>query len=426
MKTFLHKPCLLTAIFISLTISSFTQPSLDWASSFAPIWVTTSINGTANNINGTGITCNVSLTLSPDASYTYANAVSGAMSPTVTGATAIVPGSSQRLQIGVDFRTKINTCTATFNFTSLVTGIFFRIADIDKASPTSTDHLDKVIITGSDGRTTYSPVITRYDETDPEFIIVKDNMAYANPVSGKGGEAASDNSDQRGTINVDFGATAINSITITYTNHDDVDNNPGRQFIAIGNVLFTQTSLPVSLTAFSGHRQSQDIVLNWTTQQETNAASYIIERSVNNSGNWEAIGNIAARGMTTTSDYTYTDRAPQGSVLYYRLKQTDIDNHFKYSTIIRIVKDGVTKMESYPNPFTAQLNISVRSSSNQLATTTVVDQRGATVLSSTKNLFAGDNNFTLSGLDDLTSGIYYVQIKDAHGTLLGTSKVIRN
>ena len=64
-------------------------------------------------------------------------------------------------------------------------------------------------ITGSNGSTTYDPTITRYSNTDPDFLVISGNTAHVNTNNGEGDDSDSDNSDQRGTITVDFGAAVI-------------------------------------------------------------------------------------------------------------------------------------------------------------------------------------------------------------------------
>ena len=425
----MRKPILIagTALLLLNTIVLYSQTNLNWASSFAPSWANGNTTGNANNIGGSGINCVAVATLFGGGSFRQALGNSGAQTPTVAGATFTVPGVTNRLQITPNFSNNTGYTDIVLTFTSMATNVTFRIADIDKADATSTTYYDRVTVTGTNGVTTYNATLSKYDAiTDPNFIVISGNTATANTTSGQSGNSASDATDQRGTVTVSFGSVVLNSITIRYDNAPGANNNPASQAIAVGAVSFSNSVLPVSLSSFNGHRLAQDVLLDWKTQQELNAQSFNIERSSGNS--WETIGTVAARGNSNTAtSYTYTDINPQGTLLLYRLKQIDNDNNFKYSSIIRIAgRDIKTTMLSYPNPFSAQVNVSISSLANQQVSVNVFDGSGRTVRTETTNLYTGSNNFTITGLDKLTRGIYYAEIKDQSGGLLGRTQLLKN
>ena len=83
-------------------------------------------------------------------------------------------------------------------------------------------------------------------------------------------------------------------------------------------------------------------------------------------------------------------------------------------------------MLSYPSPFTSQVNVSISSDRNQQVVAVVYDALGKMVRSETKRLYTGENNFTLTGLDNLDHGIYYAVIKDESGNLLGRTQLLKN
>ncbi|MEI2738224.1 MAG: T9SS type A sorting domain-containing protein [Chitinophagaceae bacterium] len=402
------------------------QANLNWGSSFSPSWANGNTNGSANNISGSGINCTATASIVGSGSFQQALGSSGAQTPTVSGATFTVPGTTSRLQVTPNYSNNSSYTDIVLTFTSMATNVTFNIVDVDKNNSTSTTYYDRVTVTGTNGVTTYNATLTKYDAvTDPNFLVISGNVANVNTTSGQAGNTASDATDQRGTVTVSFGSAALNSITIRYDNAAGADANPASQAIAVGSVSFNSSTLPVSLTDFSGHRQAQNVVLNWKTQQEVNAQSYSIERSTGSS--WETIASVAASGNGNGSaDYTYTDINPQGSLLLYRLKQIDNSNNYKYSNIIRITTGTKTTMLSYPSPFTSQVNVSISSDRNQQVVAIVYDALGKMVRSETKRLYTGENNFTLTGLDNLGHGVYYAVIKDESGNLLGRTQLLKN
>ncbi len=402
------------------------QTSLNWASSFSPSWSDGSTSGTASNVGGSGINCTATATITGGGSFMQALGGSGAQTPTVSGSTFTVPGTTNRLQVTPNYTSNASYTDIVLTFTSLATNISFKIVDIDKSNANSTTYFDQVTIAGSNGTTTYNATLSKYDAvTDPNFLIISGNIAHVNTTSGQAGNTASDAADQRGTVNVSFGTTSLTSIKIHYNNTAGADADPASQAIAIGSVSFSASTLPVSLTAFSGHRLLRDVLLDWTTQQEINTASFGIER--NSGSNWETIGTVTARGNSSSvSNYSFTDINPQGSVLLYRLKQIDIDANYKYSNIVRIAaKNTKTGILSYPNPFTTLVNVSINSSYNQPVEIILYDAGGKTVQAETKDLYAGSNNFTITGLDKLTKAVYYLEVKDASGEILGRCKLMK-
>lgn len=409
-----------------LFLYSEAQPNLNWASSFSPAWANGNTSGNAINISGSGINCTATATMVGGGTYMGALGGSGAQTPTVAGATFTVPGTTNRIQITPNFSSNTSYVDIMLSFTSFATNVAFKIVDIDKNNPNSNTYFDRVTVTGSDGVTTYNATLSKYDAvTDPNFLVISGNTANVNTTNGQADNTPSDATDQRGTVNVSFGSAVINSITIRYDNAPGSNSNPASQAIGIGSVSFNSTTLPVSLFDFTGHRQSKDVMLNWKTQQEINAASFDIER--NSNGNWEIIGNVIAIGNSNSiSNYNYTDINPQGSVLLYRLKQIDNDRNFKYSNIIRIRSNAATDITSYPNPFNSLVNVSVSSSANQQVTVSLYDAAGRRVQSEIKNLYTGNNSFSITGLDQLTTGIYYMEIKDSNAEILARTKLLKD
>jgi len=236
---------------------------------------------------------------------------------------------------------------------------------------------------------------------------------------------ASDATDQRGTINVSFGSNVINSITIRYDNAPGANSNTAAQAIAIGAVSFDQSTLPVSLSNFSGYRKDNDVLLNWTSSREMNSAAFDIER--NTGSGWEKIGTVAAAGFSSgDKDYSYRDIRPVGNILLYRLRLTDIDQSFKYSTIVRISSDNKSGgIAIYPNPVRDQAAVSIYSAAQQDLSISIADQSGRIVQTQTRKVFAGNNTISLQFPVTLPKGVYQVIVREENGQITGSTKILR-
>jgi hypothetical protein len=109
--------------------------------------------------------------------------------------------------------------------------------------------------------------------------------------------------------------------------------------------------LPVQLVAFTAAAEGPAAVrLAWATASEKNSRYFEVERSADGVG-FAAIGTVAAAGTTATArTYALRDAAlPAGAaVLYYRLRQVDLDGTAHYSPVRSVaVASGLTL---YPNP----------------------------------------------------------------------------
>ena len=127
-------------------------------------------------------------------------------------------------------------------------------------------------------------------------------------------------------------------------------------------------SLPVSLTSFSGRCEKQSVVLEWTTESETNNLGFILEKSVDKQ-TWTTIASyltdkaLKGQGNTSSStDYTFTDPKVEPETTYtYRLSDVSTDGKVNVYASLNITMDALPKMtdmeKAYPNPFNPQTHI---------------------------------------------------------------------
>lgn len=114
------------------------------------------------------------------------------------------------------------------------------------------------------------------------------------------------------------------------------DNNGGNP--TNYTMSFTiSAALPINLLSFYGSATSENILLSWTTNSETDNSHFEIQRSLNGD-DFINIGKISAAGTShTKNNYEFEDHEPLPSVNYYRLKQVNKDGSFNISGVIRVV-----------------------------------------------------------------------------------------
>jgi hypothetical protein len=137
---------------------------------------------------------------------------------------------------------------------------------------------------------------------------------------------------------------ALNTVTF---------NMPSFSQTVIGTV--GSSPLPVELTDFTAEYKAGTVAVAWHTASEKNSQHFDVERSLDGKL-FERIGTVAAaRTSSTPRAYTFTDQQlPAGAtVLYYRLRQVDLDGTASYS-MVRVVKPASATIPSYlsvyPNP----------------------------------------------------------------------------
>ncbi|MFA9214213.1 MAG: IPT/TIG domain-containing protein [Candidatus Methylacidiphilales bacterium] len=193
---------------------------------------------------------------------------------------------------------------------------------------------------------------------------------------------------------------------------------------AIGDAI---SSLPVKLLSFTANLadNEDDVLLNWTTGSEINNKGFELEHSINGV-DFEKIGFVkGALNSTKINSYLFTDKAAfmnlNSSIVYYRLKQIDIDGKFEYSSIIKINNSAeLSFLEAYPNPFENNFNIKFNAKSEGLVNIEITNIQGKNVNSMLSTVVKGTNTINLDDNINLKVGIYFVRI-----TLNGESQVVK-
>jgi hypothetical protein len=175
----------------------------------------------------------------------------------------------------------------------------------------------------------------------------------------------------------------------------------------------TFTALPISLLDFSAHSNGSSVDLTWSTASETNNARFDIERGSNGTA-FEKIGEVpGSLNSTTVRSYAFTDSHPLSGAGYYRLKQVDLDNKSSYSKVVVVnLNNPEGGIKIFPSAFTDNLNLTISTRTSDKLTVRLFDHQGRNVGSWSLSSAAGNNSFTInSGLDNLSSGAYFLSIK---------------
>ncbi|MFD2721348.1 T9SS type A sorting domain-containing protein [Hymenobacter monticola] len=188
------------------------------------------------------------------------------------------------------------------------------------------------------------------------------------------------------------------------------------------------TPLPVELTAFAAKWNNGAADLTWATATEKNSSYFVVERAKGPETAFEAVGQVAAAGNSTQAR-TYklrdAEAGAQGvDLLYYRLRQVDVDGTTTYSPVaaLTVGKLAATpQLQVYPNPASGAEAVLVRGL-NLPATGGLVQAY------SQLGQLVGQVAITPANaqpqLPALAPGLYHVVLRDATGQKLATQRLV--
>ncbi len=224
--------------------------------------------------------------------------------------------------------------------------------------------------------------------------------------------------------------TAISSFTYKAGGNNQASSAVTRQK-GIYFKGFNYLIMPVKYLSFDAVVNGESVLLKWITAQELNHSHFEVERSFDmNSYN---TAGLVLDGFTTNGSgksYQFKDNSAQlkgRSMVYYRLKQVDIDGKVTYSKVLAVrlqAKSDVT-MQVSPNPFVEDITIRFASTENATAQIRITNLAGQTMLSKQSTITKGYNNIKIESLSGLAAGMYMVQLT-MNGTVINNQKLIKN
>lgn len=170
--------------------------------------------------------------------------------------------------------------------------------------------------------------------------------------------------------------------------------------------------LPVTWLYFRGKTVSKDNILDWATANEQNSKQFDVERSLNGTS-FSRIGIVNAAGNSNqTNTYQYTDHdidRLNSEVMFYRLKQIDVDGKFKYSNIVRLryTEKNTANTIVYPNPTPGLVTILVGDNSLVGTMAVLYDMNGRLMESIKINANSQQVN-----LGKYVNGTYFIKLNN--------------
>jgi len=177
--------------------------------------------------------------------------------------------------------------------------------------------------------------------------------------------------------------------------------------------------LPVTMVSFTASLiQDTKVKLDWSTSMEINCSRFKIERSLEGKI-FSEVASVSGSGTTSIfHSYSVMDdvSSATGSIVYYRIKQLDIDGKGSYSKVLAVkLKNANRQISLSPNPFTSYLNINMEWNSSELVTAKVFNVQGKEMMSKNIQVSKGLNYVSMDELSKLPAGNYFIQFISGSG-----------
>jgi alpha-tubulin suppressor-like RCC1 family protein len=169
--------------------------------------------------------------------------------------------------------------------------------------------------------------------------------------------------------------------------------------------------LPLTWLSVTSKLQNGQSIIDWATATESNTENFIVEHSIDGR-NYTALQTLPAAGYSSSrKDYQYTHAAPVYGSNYYRIKQTDLDGRFTYSSVV-VVKLTETggRLIVFPNPATNFIQL--LKGDAKAATLRIFSADGKLVWQ--QQLVAGIQQESIS-VTNLPAGLYQLQLQTNDG-----------
>lgn len=265
--------------------------------------------------------------------------------------------------------------------------------------------------------TYYDEVYSIAIQTNGKLIV----LGSGNTLVRYNSDGTLDNSfDGDGKFTVDFGTGSSASVShmALYANRIYLSGNIETEgaydfnLVAVLNDVFL-SALPLQLLDFSGKRVNEDALVSWKTENEINTSGFIVERSTDGR-NYIAVGSVTAANSAGFHYYDFTDHnviSLDAPVLYYRLKQKDMDGGFTYSRIVALPVDKNKNIVLfYPNPVINEANVAMTVNRQERLAVRIIDNKGAIIKQQQWDVSAGSTSLSID-VKNLAAGLYYLEIK---------------
>jgi len=174
--------------------------------------------------------------------------------------------------------------------------------------------------------------------------------------------------------------------------------------------------LPLNFINISATKSDGGAIVKWQVENETNTATYMVERSIDGI-DFAEITTTFAKGMGVyfIKDGTLPANA---TTIYYRIKAFEKDGSFSQSRLAKLTTNNspLTTILISPNPVKDVLNITLGDEIEEIYSIRVLSLEGTQLIK--KEGISGNRNTISLNAGSLSNGIYIAKLTDANGNTL--------
>ena len=128
-----------------------------------------------------------------------------------------------------------------------------------------------------------------------------------------------------------------------------------------------------------------------------------------------------------SQQYAFTDYAPEGKQLFYRLKQIDFDGKEEFLQAVEVsLRSDEPGIEAVsPNPVHAELTAEINMHAPAIVLAKVRDLRGQVLSQNSLDLKAGRHAIPMD-VSELSAGLYFLEIQNESGGMISTRRFVKD
>lgn len=178
-----------------------------------------------------------------------------------------------------------------------------------------------------------------------------------------------------------------------------------------GNGFVSTATLPVNFQSFYVTRQGSNNQLSWSTSEELNNNYYAVEKSTD-ARTWKQVAVVMGAGTSSlVNKYAYSDKNNTDAVVYYRIRQVDMNGAAFYSAIrfLRNENSQVTNIFASSNK---TITIDFNSDVKDNVSIQLINMSGQVIVR--KDFNQASYRLTVNAIS-AGSGVYVVRVSDSKG-----------
>ncbi len=215
-------------------------------------------------------------------------------------------------------------------------------------------------------------------------------------------------------------STPVSLATDTYYNFT-VDANTASTGDRFMVVFKPTTPLPVNITSIKATQKENNVVVDWTVENEVNIKEYQVQKSTDGR-NFEVLETVKANNSKA---YSGIDVSPNQGANYYRVMSIGDDGKKQYSNIV-LVKVGRrnSSVSIYPNPIKGnRVNLQLENIEKGNYDLQVINTLGQVLLSRTIQHNGGSATQSVQLPNNLSKGNYVIKLANQE-RIVFTDKII--